>query len=822
MASRFSKAPTFVSTVEEDLSVINRYDKEIQRINTDYNTADKQISDFKSKIDILKGVDKQYFDAKYNESIKSFSTGIDLTKRGEISKVEGLLKDIVDDPIITGAISSTANIKKVMQMRAEIKSNPKYMKNHRDSDEFAEQTMINDYLSSGKLGDNFTLKGPIITLDSSPLIDETIKKTTYDEKSTNFGPVNVLEKNKTASKISNNVYQTLGSNPAAIAGLKNDFNYQYKTPEAKRAYATSLVANKEALNGSLKKNIDAINTQMAAAIKAGNVNPTNLVNMQREVESLQSQLKSNYNINPEDDSSIFNAYLAEKAYNAGAKGEERAPVKVELDKYTSYFDTRKDKDRVFALSLDNFKQRQYEFEKNYAQRAEKLAIDKAGNSTDIGQNGVSSTYDAEQTVTFNKDADPIKTLGDTQKSLVETNAKLGKEIIEAIYETPGTPLNNLYKKALSKGINLTPKNGLFGEKAIQTLMDFQAELIKNSGGEMTPELQTLTDNIKSIRKNNMEHRTNDLLAKQALKDSGFLDVLNSKKGTNNLYGYFIDNPLSIVGSFNGPEHNKYLELMKGVTQSQNSFKEININGLNKNYDSEKTKQLSAEQRGTLQSIIQRQGLVNSGGKRYGLATTAGEKTGIFGKDNVLSQEFMQQVDWDNSLHSVVPGTDKIRVKLKITPNKKGTVVGIDEFKDGYAYVDVPYQFADELTSRTGKPLRDYFAQSDFYTGLNARNLSTNQKNKILGNGILDIASINLGGNIYHYDIKAKDDNKYFIEMNIGGQVVTANTLNPQRLLDNIEQASHQLRSKVKENKMSEADFNRELAVIVNELKSKTR
>lgn len=791
MSSIYTKAPTFVDNSQSNLATIDAYDKEMQRINQDYAVAGKAARDFKSKVDILKMDEKAYFDEKYNNSIQQFSTNIDLTKRGQVNQVETVLTDITRDPIINTAIQSTQNYKKVLAMRNELKTNPKYMKMHKAADESAEQQIMNSYLTSNKLGEAFTLTGPIITMDSDKLIADTVKSIQYEENSTNFGPVTVFEKYKSVGKTTGAVYQALTSNPEALAAERNNFNYLYRTPEAKKQLGQQLAASKKEHMANITDRLKDIN----AGMLVNKNNPIAYTTLSRELQNLTQEQNTLKNLNPEDEGSIFNAYLLKKSLDAGKSNQENKALKMVADEYTKYFDTRGDVKFKKELELAKFKNQieQQAIKNDLSQQAldlkrQDVGVDAAGKPIGAASNVIT----VNPTTTFDPDFDIVKDITSREINLKTLNDKDGIKLIQLMKDSGDTPLNKFYTDYKKRGLIVDHStSGLFSQKEFQNILNLKTALINSSGQNMTKELKDMEEILNRIADRNQEYELVQIGKEKAEKDAGAKDG-----NTYNNLGFKTD-----IGE-------KYEANLKANLQAQDITKEVIFSGLNKTED--RKNNYNAEVRTKIKLLAEQNGL-NDSTNRYALNNTVGNKTGYFG-NKTITKEQSERVDWENSIISVTPGKNNSVVKLKLSSKDKDKSLNLDGFKDGYAYLTIDNQTANELLAQKGLSVQSFLGGFNVYNHMNQMGWSLKDKNRVLGNNsVLGVKSLPLGNTRASYQIEARDDNEYYINMNVAGKQISTRTAIPKEFLKGIEERSSELYRQMKSSpNFSTEAFNKEV------------
>jgi effector-binding domain-containing protein len=380
------------------------------------------------------------------------------------------------------------------------------------------------------------------------------------------------------------------------------------------------------------------------------------------------------------------------------------------------------------------------------------------------------------------------------------NDSYGKKLIQIIKDNPNTTVNKLYNDYKRRGLIVDhSKSGLFSKKEFENLLTLKTEFIKNSGVEMDGDLREMDMLFNAIADNNEEYELMQALKKKAEKDAGIKDGTVVKR-----LGMDTD------------VQKKYISNLKAYTQSNDISKEVIIADYNNTED--RKNNYNAVFRSKIRLLAERNGL-NDSSSRYAVNNTMGGKSGSFG-DKTITKEQSDRIDWDNSLVTLIPGKQNSVVKLRLSSKDKDKSLNLEGFKDGYAYLTVDNQLANEILAPKGLSVDSFFASKNIFTSMNAIGLSRQTKNEILGKGTLGIRSLPIGNTRASYQIEARDDNEYFIKMNIAGTEISKRTTIPKELLRSIEiQTSDLYRQMRNSPNYSTQEFNKKavnlIKIIIN-------
>ena len=781
-----------MDTSKYNLALIEDFDKEIQRINQDYAVAGKAIRDFKSKVNILKLNDKTYFDEKYNNAIEQFSANVDLTKRGQINQLESVLTGIVTDPTIKTAIQSSQQYAKIDAMRAELKTNPKYSGMHKAADEFAEQQLKEAYIKSEKLGESFNLSGPIITMNTDKLITDTVKAVDFEEYTTNFGPVNTHEKLKSGNTIASKVFHTLASNPEAMAAERNDFNYRYSTPEAVKQRGQELMGYVKDRTTHIDDRLKKLNAEFLV----NKNNPVAVTNINREVSELAIEKQTINNLKLDDPNSIFQAHVHKKALDVGQTNKVSKQVKVELDQFTQYFDKKAEVAFNQNLSLAKFNREGQQQELDNEFRERKLSVE-GGGSVDASGRPVASSgvITVDPTTIFPEDFDIVKDITSKEINLKDLNNSDGLRLMEIFKYIPDGPVKAKIDDYKKRGLIVDHStSGLFSEKEFQNILDIKTAMINSSGQVMTKDLREVDQILERIAERNQEYGLIQAMKTKAAKDAGVKDG-----NTKNYFGYPTD------------VQKKYESNLKSTSQYQSMTKEVIFSGLNQTED--RKNNYNAENRTKIRLLAEQNGL-NDSSSRYAVNNTMGGKSGSFG-NKTITREQSDRIDWDNAIVSVTPGRNQSVVKLRLSSKDKDKTLNLEGFKDGYAYLTIDNQTANQLLAQKGLTVENFLGGFNIYNHMNSMGMSKKEKNDTLGRGILGTRSLTLGDTRASYQVEALDNNEYYINMNVAGNKLATRTTIPKELLKGLEERALIIYRQMKSSpNFSNKAFNEEMVKLV--------
>ncbi len=160
------------------------------------------------------------------------------------------------------------------------------------------------------------------------------------------------------------------------------------------------------------------------------------------------------------------------------------------------------------------------------------------------------------------------------------------------------------------------------------------------------------------------------------------------------------------------------------------------------------------------------------------------------------------------------------MKLKLNPVAKDKSVNLpDSFKNGYALVPVSAEVANKLAASKGQSLASFAETADKYTRMNYQGLTNKEKDFVLGKDLLAIKSITLGNTKGNYQVEARDNGNYFINMNIAGTPITTYTSKPTEFFNKVEQGAEQLLQLMKNNgTYTPTTYNKEVIKLTNKIK----
>ena len=787
------------------MGMLNSYDKEFQRINQDVATASNAIGQFRKSIDILKMPVKNYFDGKYNEAVSNFSSNIDLTKRGQLYKTQNLLDSITADPIIKNGIQSTNNFRKIQEFRQKINTDPKYSKFRSSANEWVEQQEQERYLKDGSLTASYTRSTPIVTINADEHYKGVLSKVPYEEKLYSDGITNVFSKVKSFQQGTDAIFKEINSNPDIIAAERNNFEYQYQTPEAKAEFARNFENNR-------RSNIANINTSLADIAKSIAVsNPEYYAPQIAQLKIQEANLLSQKaflekeKISPDN---MFQAYLYDKAFSYGISNISTKETKTEVDKAKKYFSDEGHKNFADNLNSAKFKETQAQNKFNNGMKVaefglkERITAAKEKEGQVVGEAPAGYTRTTPSTVEYT-----AQTFKDGQQSLKQSNFEALAKIKTAVASVPNTELNRLFTKWVSAGV-INGQQKLRSDKDILDGIKLKEEILKNYVGTNTPippHVQDIVDAFDTITENNYKYKVNDVLNKKAAAKAGY--DLNSNPGliSSSTFGM-------------NKQENQYLANLKGYMDIRDQTLVVPIAKLT--YDSEK-----ADNR-NIRALIDRartdNGLFDSKGNRYRLPGTLNGSDKDLSGDSIVDEKFLNSVDFTKSISSVeiINGKPMVRLDLKPKGDSADSKIEGDEFKDGVAYIPVSPELAQQLMTKAGQGSYNIYKMmqpSTIYDRIQSLELTDRERNEVLSNkgGIFDLKHSTFGG--FHALVKPLSINgTYQINYDFGklGTIV-ARTNSPKEFNSQLKLASDQLVQSLKNrNQFTPENFKLELERLI--------
>ena len=805
MISQHTKAPTFVSNHQDVMGMLDSYDKEFQRINQDYATASNALGQYRKSIDILKMPVKNYFDAKYNDAVSNFSSNIDLTKRGQVYKTQNLLDSITMDPIIKNGIQSTNNFRKINEYRQKINTDPKYAKARSNANEWVEQQEQEKYLKDSSLTASYTRTTPIVTINADEHYKGVLSKLPFEEKLYSDGITNVFSKVKSFQQGTDAIFKEITANPDIIAAERNNFEYQYQTPEAKAAFAKNFEDNK-------RTNISHINTSLADIAKILTVqNPeyhaAEIAQLKNQEANLlaQKQFLTSTKITPEN---MFQAYLQDKAFSYGISNISTKESKTEIDKAKKYFSDEAHKNTSEKLASAKFDFDKQKFGLDYdlklrelAQGDEALKLKKQeGQIVDDAPAAVTRT--TPNTVEYT-----AQTFKNDQQGLKESNFDALAKIKTAVASVPGTKLNELFTKWVSAGV-INGQQKLRSDKDILDGIKLKEEILKQYVGKNTPlppHVQDIVEAFDIITENNYKYKVNDVLNKKAAAKAGY--DLNSNPG---LFSY------STIGA--DKKENQYLANLKGYMDIR--YQTIAVPIANLSNDTAKIDNRNI--RASIDRARTDEGMFDSKGNRFRLpGTLNGSEKDLTG-DTILDEKFVNSVDFAKSLGfvEIINGKPMVRLDLKPKGEASDAKIAGDNFKDGVAYIPVSPEFAQQIMNKSGQGSYNIYKMmqpSTVYDKIQTLELTDKEKNDVLSNkgGIFDLKHSTFGG--FHALVKPLSINgTYQINYDFGklGTIV-ARTNNIKEFNSQLKLASDNLVQSLKNrNQFTPENFKLELERLI--------
>jgi hypothetical protein len=192
----------------------------------------------------------------------------------------------------------------------------------------------------------------------------------------------------------------------------------------------------------------------------------------------------------------------------------------------------------------------------------------------------------------------------------------------------------------------------------------------------------------------------------------------------------------------------------------------------------------------------------------------GGKSGSFG-NKTITREQSDRIDWDNAIVSVTPGRNQSVVKLRLSSKDKDKALNLEGFKDGYAYLTIDNQTANQLLAQKGLTVENFLGGFNIYNHMNSMGMSKKEKNDTLGRGILGTRSLTLGDTRASYQVEALDNNEYYINMNVAGNKLATRTTIPKELLKGLEERALIIYRQMKSSpNFSNKAFNEEMVKLV--------
>lgn len=714
MNSRYSKIPQLVQPTT-DLGL-----KEIQNALTIKNAKIEQnyISvqsnlDKMSKLDVIKGVDKDYIQNQLNKTIDNLNQigSQDLSDSRNIVTINTMVNGLLDDKNIKNALISTQNIRKVQQQWEQINTNPKlaHLK-HSNSvvNEWSDNQEVNDYLKDNRLGLSFNKSSATIGVDTQKLFD-TEAKSVQAQIIETVDPADplkkILTKQRSQTEIQQAINNSLSNNPEALAQERRNFLYQYQSNPKKAT---------EAANSLIDKHIKEFNGK---AIEAG----------------VQAQFYSGKDAKTED---YFKTIAKNnKEYADSLKGERlsvdnldtsfrvlmRGIAEPYINQYGQVLERKKTLNTVAAKKADLLlkeKQSQMQEQKNNNDNAYKNSmLDLAKQKVDVDKFKVMSEVSPAYTKKFAKEngmpdlasfseemlatVEPatfsditednvIDRFESTQLSLRDDNIKIASEIVgDALQKNDaiGSKMNELISKKQLQNFGGKTK-WLFSNAGLTTLKSFVEGLEDSSGAVLNPDIVKVKDALDIIEKNNRSYFINEktkesVFKKFAVKEDGRIsqefypqDPLGFSMVSDKTKKNYIGN---IVGAKK--------ELMTHLSNAT-GYLQIPIASLNADAD-KKDVWTNLRQQFDMEAESNGQGYYSPMNPKVGYTKSGyigGKKNNKEMSESIISNDKDKAlVDWDKSIAYFNPGKNEV---VQILKDSRGNIVKTDEFPDGKMVVKV--------------------------------------------------------------------------------------------------------------------------------------
>jgi DNA-binding PadR family transcriptional regulator len=795
MISRFSKIPQLVQPVTDlGLGEIKEAIKiKNAKIEQGYTAVLSNIDKI-SNLDVMRGVDQEYIRTTLNSTINKLNSidggNLDLSDIRNTYQLNDMVTSVTDDSIIQNAIKSTAYVKNVLKQREQINTNPKLKKGLISQvNEGIERDEINRYLTSGDINDSFGLKNAIIGMDTDEYMTTIAKavKASVTEEKRNSDPFNnwIITK-KTPASIENAIIRGLQDNPEAIAQMNRNFSYLYKNKDK----MISMMNNEQKSRlDTNEKDIIEYDTQIALGIKQG-VDVSAIKALKDEKVKLRENYSKKFDINTPDDelkSKAFNTYVSSLAQDYGTIYKEYtekskidagwlAAQKLNLEAQKFKYEQQDDNiNRAFD---------KYKFDINTGLKKDDLRLKEAeilskvspsAGAEYMGTGKMPTSFSEVPENPFNhesktmpSDFDAIDFHNKTTNELKNTNLKLASEIVESLTNQGSvykTKIDDMKAKGLIKPTFLNGKevkgkyfispNGL---KVLETMIE---SIDQTQGQVLSSSMVNVKNKLDIIEKNNFKFAEFDFFKTQLLKDNGLTEQ-QLREGGNLL------SQTGLPTEFNIKKDN-YTKALTDFYQSSYFNSKVPIAKIRKDadkkdasYDNLRIQLLDQIKSSGLYSPINPSKMISSDGVINGKKVLSGNVS-----------EKLKEVDWENSMEHVIPGSDEVEIRLK--DFKGEAIIDKDYFPDGVLLAKISSPLVSQLikTYNPSYTSEQFKADDKYFDVLNQ--MSEKYANDFLKGQSFNIPGVSSSANLR---LKAsKSGDKYFVNIPaLGEQTFETNSI----------------------------------------------
>ena len=350
-----------------------QYDAGVQKIQSYIDNV--------AGLDIVKGVDRQYLQSKLDElgnNLKGVAAG-DFSNFQLVNSVGGMVKQIVKDPVIQGAVSSTQRYRRGQSEAEEARKSGKGSAQN----EAWWLNQANSWLNDNTPGSSFTGEyvpytdltkkwmdiqkelGASETTQQLPFLQDAAGR--YIDEEGNLIPAGsapvlnkvMIEKTfkgKSAQAIKNAIMASMNENDIRQINIDAWYHYRGTTPEKMRADA---MAEQAKYDGALTQQLK--NLQVLKGTRTND--PIYQAAVDKQIKEAQDDIAENktkyeravelIKTNPD---AYRNAMYTQNAINSFALGFSNY---TEVQKIVSSpYQEQLDRDRKYSLSIDEYKERQ--------------------------------------------------------------------------------------------------------------------------------------------------------------------------------------------------------------------------------------------------------------------------------------------------------------------------------------------------------------------------------------------------------------------------------------------------------------------------------
>jgi hypothetical protein len=350
-----------------------QYDAGVQKIQSYIDNV--------AGLDVVKGVDRQYLQSKLDElgnNLKGVAAG-DFSNFQLVNSVGGMVKQVVKDPVIQGAVSSTQRYRRGQAEAEEARKSGKGSAQN----EAWWLNQANSWLNDDTPGSSFTGEyvpytdltkkwmdiqkelGASETTQQLPFLQDAAGR--YIDEEGNLLPAGsapvlnkvMIEKTfkgKSAQAIKNAIMASMNENDIRQINIDAWYHYRGTTPEKMRANA---IAEQAKYDGNLTEQLK--NLQVLKGTRTND--PIYQAAVDKQIKEAQEDIaenKANYEraielikTNPD---AYRNAMYTQNAINSFALGFSNY---TEIQKIVSSpYQEQLDRDRKYSLSVDEYKERQ--------------------------------------------------------------------------------------------------------------------------------------------------------------------------------------------------------------------------------------------------------------------------------------------------------------------------------------------------------------------------------------------------------------------------------------------------------------------------------